>query len=52
MNTNGKMDGLLEKLQLLIKYLNISEDEKYRFEDLDYREKKLNKLVNQINGVC
>lgn len=51
MNTNGKMDGLLEKLQLLIKYLNIGEDEKYRFDDIEFRDRKLNKLGKKIKEV-
>ena len=37
LNTSGKFEDLLLKLQLLIKFLNIGEDEKYRFEDLEYR---------------
>ena len=51
LNTNGKFEDLLSKLQLLIKFLNIGEDEKYRFEDLELREKRLVKLGKKINEV-
>lgn len=51
MNTNGKFEELLSKLQLLIKFLNIGEDEKYRFEDLEYRDKRLVKLGKKINEI-
>ena len=38
-------------MQTLIKYLNYGEDDKYRFDDLEFRDKKTKKLVAKIDEV-
>ena len=51
MYSSNQMDSILAKLQLLIKYLNVGEDGKYRFEDLEFKNKKLGKLLKKIDEV-
>lgn len=42
------MDQSLPKIQSLINYLNYGEDGKYRFNDLEFRAKRNNKLEAKI----
>ena len=49
MYSDEKMDGVLPKIQALIKYLNFGEDGKYRFYDQEAKNKKLGKLFTKIN---
>jgi hypothetical protein len=52
MNSEGKLEGLLEKIMLLIEMLNVSANsDAYHFEDLQLREKKLNRLSLQITDI-
>ena len=49
MYSDDKMEGILEKMSALIKYLNVGEDNKYRFYDPELKNKRLTKLFSKIN---
>lgn len=49
MNNQNNFEGVLEKIGILIRFLNIGEDEKYRFYDQDFQDKKLAKLLKKID---
>ena len=51
MHSEDKMETILQKMQALVKYLNIGEDNKYRFYDLDSKNKKLTKMADKINTI-
>ena len=48
MHSDDKMDDILKKMQILIKFLNIGEDGKYRFYDQEQKNKRLDKLMNKV----
>ena len=45
------MEQSLAKIQTLIQYLNCSQDDKYRFDDIEYRAKRNEKLAVRIEEV-
>jgi hypothetical protein len=51
MNSDGKFEGLLEKIMLLIEMLNVGAGDAYHFDDLELRDKKLGKLSQQITDI-
>lgn len=48
MYSNSQMDQSLAKIQSLIHYLNYGADEKYRFDDMEFRAKRNEKLTAKI----
>lgn len=51
MYSNGAMEHSLGKIQALIAFLNFGMDERYRFDDLEVRGKRCEKLAGKIGEV-
>jgi len=45
------MDQSLAKIQSLIHYLNYGSDDKYRFDDVEFRAKRNEKLASKIQEI-
>lgn len=45
------MDQSLAKMQLLLQFLNYGSDDKYRFDDIEYKAKRNEKLTAKIQEV-
>ena len=52
MNNSEKFDSLLEKILLLIKALNVPADnDNYRFENVEVRDKRITKLNEKVADI-
>lgn len=45
------MEQSLSKIQSLIQFLNCGQDDKYRFDDIEFRTKRTDKLAHKIDEV-
>jgi hypothetical protein len=48
MNSSNQMDHSLAKIHSLINFLNYGSDDKYRFDDIELKGKKNEKLASKI----